>query len=134
MDLQIFVNLNHDLQGQFFGTHLFHFRNCWKNWFLFFLQQRFPKLWSMNRICFLNHDNCVKKEYENLDFAWNYQYRFHETGYVYLKHLYSKSLNVSVMNRDRPIFFREFFIRCHYEISQTSFMLVLYFVVILEAV
>ena len=114
---------------------------------LLFLQQRFPKLWDLNRICFLNNDNFVKKGYTKIwilseivllcCFCKNISANSLRLAMLYLKHLYGKSLNVSTMNRDRPIFFQEFFIRWQFVImkkSRTSFMLVLYFVVILAAV
>ena len=63
--------------------------------------------------------------------------QFHETGMFYLKHRCSKTLDVSMMSRVWSIFLKEFFIRWHFIIlntSLTSSMLMLYFVVILTAV
>ena len=64
-------------------------------------------------------------------------YNFTRLVIFYLKHLNSKTLDVSMMNRDWSNFVTEFFIRWQFVIlnmSQTSFMLMLYFVVIVTAV
>ena len=63
-------------------------------------------------------------------------YIFTRLTMFYLKHLYSKTLDVSMMNRNWSIFLQEFFIRWQSVIlntSQASFMLILYFIVILTA-
>ena len=64
-------------------------------------------------------------------------YKSTRLAMFYLKHLCRKTLDIFMMNRDWSIFLQEFFIRWQFVIlstSQTSFLLMLYFVVILTAV
>ena len=81
----------------------------------FIFTERFANFWGLNGRCFQNHDIlCSQKVSQNLHFFWNstpvlscknISYSFTRLAMVYLKHLYSTTLDVSMMNRDWPIFF-----------------------------
>ena len=110
-----------------------------------FLRERFSKFWGLNRRSIKNHDTlCSQRVSYNLDFFfWSCKVSVtasRDWPYFIWNILYSKTLSVhqdvSMMNRDWSIFFQEFFTRWQFVIlntSQTSFILILYFVIFLTA-
>ena len=79
--------------------------------------------------------HCVHRRYPKISIFYeflllcclckNISHNFTRLAMFYLKHLYSKTLDVSMMNRDCPIFFQKFCIRWQFVIlneSQKSFI------------
>ena len=112
-----------------------------------FLQEGFPITGYRrfrNRRYFTTMINCFHRGYPKISvvpeillpcfLCKNISYNFRRLAMFYLKRLYSKTLDVSMMNRDWPILLQEFWIRWQFVIvnrSQTSLMQMLYFVILM---
>ena len=109
----------------------FFFGIVQRNEFIYFYRNDFPIFWVLIGGVFRTMKHCVHRRYPAIQFFLKFYFcvtcvnNFMRLAMFYLKHLYSKTLDVSMMNRERPIFFQELFIRWQFVIlikSQISFI------------
>ena len=110
------------LQGQFCGTHfLIYFLKLFREMkinfitLILFLPERFSYFLDLNRRYFLDHEKlCSQRVSYSLFFpeilllyylCKKSSYSFMRLAMFYLNHLYSKTLDVSIINWDWPNFF-----------------------------
>ena len=124
-------------QGQFCSTQ---FLNSFLKLFremnsFFFYRNDFPIFWVLIGSAFRTMKHCVHRRYPTISIfseflllcylCKNISYNFTRLALFYLKHFYSMTIDVSMMNRWWPIFFLEFFIKWQFVILnklQTSFI------------
>ena len=93
-------------------TFWFLFRNCWENSIHLFLWEQFPKFWGPHYIQRVYRKLLILSEIVLLFcLCKNINHSFMRLSIFYLKHLYSKTLDVSIMNIDWLISFQEFFLK-----------------------
>ena len=114
----------------------FLFWKFWENWIHLFLRKRFPRFSDLNRKnTFRTIIHCVHRGYPKISnlseiilLCWlckNISYNFTRMSMFYLKHLYNKTFDVSIMDRDWLIFFQKLSITWQFIIlhkSQISFI------------
>ena len=131
---------------QLCGTQFLIFLTSGRIEFIF-LRERFSKFWGLNMRCIKNHEGILQfqffflKLYSSVVCVKVSVTASRDWPYFIWNILYSKTLSVhqdvSMMYRDWSIFFQEFFTRWQFVIlntSQTSFILILFFVIFLTAV